>query len=126
MVWQKPKDEPLTEFDKKIIGPLWCLLEIPLEDPILLKKVGEILSGLGRDISMNAGRDISKKEKALIAKHRVSEANQKIKDLATENGIPVPRAGRRRRQIAEQVRNETGTTKVTSLAEPLHQVVRRR
>ena len=126
MVYVKPKDEPLTDFDKKIIGTLWCVLEVPLEDPILLKKVGEILSGLGRDISMNAGRDISKREKALIVKHRVAEANRRIKDLATENGISVPRAGKRRRKIVEQMQNETETATVTRLEAPLQQVGRKR
>lgn len=126
MVWDKPDDKPLTDFDKKIIGPLWCLLQIPLEDPILLKKVGEMLSGLGRDISMNSGRPITRRELALIVKHRVAETSHRIKHHATEIGILVPRAGRRARQMAEQNGNEIGTTTVASLAKPLHQVVRKR
>lgn len=124
MVWKPQKDEPLTDFDKKIIGTLWCILEIPLEDRILLKKVGDMLAGLGRDISVNAGREITRRELAVIVKHRVGEIRQRIRDHATEIGVSVPRAGQRARRIAEQAANETGITKVTSVVEPLHRVVR--
>ena len=126
MVWDKPQDAPLNDLDKRIIGPLWCVLEIPLEDRVLLKKVGDMLSGLGRDISMNAGREISRRELALIVKHRVMEVNQRTKNHASEAGINVPRAGRRRRRLAEQARNEEGTTTVTNFAKPLHRVYRQR
>lgn len=118
MVWDKrpaEESEELSELDRKLIGPP-RILTIPLEDPALLRSIGDLLTGLGRDMQFNARRDgLSRREIAQIIGFRINEVNQRIRNLAIENGISMPRRGRKKASLLEQEANERKTNSVISL-----------
>ena len=117
MVWdtRPPEPEELTDLDKKLIGPP-RIITIPLEDPALLRTIGDMLCALGRDIQFNARRDnVSRREVALIVHHRIRELNERIRNLAEESGISMPRRGRRPNNSQGYTANESETNSLVSV-----------
>lgn len=118
MVWDKPDESELTDLDRKLIGPP-RIITIPMEDRHLLREVGEMLAGLGRDMMFNATREaITTREVAAIVRNRINEVNQRIRNAATERGINMPRRGRRPSESREHEGNGSGTEEIVSFKNP--------
>lgn len=109
MVYVTPKQEPLSEVDRAIIGPP-RIITIPLENRQMLTKIGDMLKGLGNDMMFQAGMEnTSTRDCALYLQYRIDMINREIRKMAEMNDVRMPRRGRKKAETQEQDgdKNET-------------------
>lgn len=93
MVWDKPKDEPLTEFDRRLIG-YSKRVTIPLENSALMKEVLDSLRRLCSDLQNGIDmQNMSERQRILQYRGAISTCSQSIRYKAKAYGVHI-REGR--------------------------------